>query len=88
MLQQAIDGSLDSQLFTPAAWTEVSRSAAAVNGFLKSLGPVNSVELISRADVDGGRLSRYRLIFKDNVLLFSMVLNHTGKIAALRLQPE
>ena len=88
LIGKAAVGSLESGIFTAEAWPEISRSAAEVGAFLKTLGPLNGIELLERTDQEGNRVYRYRLRYKDTNLFFVMMLNQEGKIARLNLQPE
>jgi len=88
IIQRATDGSLEQVRFTAEAWPEISRSAGQVGAFLKTLGPINAIELIERTEQDTNRVYRYRLRYKDTNLFFVMVLNKDGKITRLNLQPE
>ncbi len=88
VLQEVIEGTLEPGLFTTEAWPEISRNAEQAREFLKSLGPLNSIELIARSEQEGNGLYRYRLTYKETTLFYSVVLTKDGKIAALRLQAE
>jgi CubicO group peptidase (beta-lactamase class C family) len=88
VLQEVIEGKLDAGLFTTEAWPEISRNAEQAREFLKSLGALNSIELIARSEQEGNRLYRYRLTYKETSLFYSVVLTKDGKIATLRLQVE
>ena len=88
LIGRAATGTLESGSFTAEAWTETSRSAAQVGAFLKTLGPLNVIELLERSEQDGNRIYRYRLRYKDSNLFFVMVLTKESKIARLNLQPE
>ena len=87
-IRRAAAGTLESAPFTADAWMEMSRDAAQVGAFLKSLGPLNTVEPIQRTEQDGNRVYRYRLLYQDSSLLFVMVLNKEGKITRLSFQSE
>ena len=87
VFQDLLDGKLEQALFVPEAWPDISGNAAPAREFLKTLGALNSMELVEHDERDGNRLYRYRLTFKDNVLLYTAILTKDGKIAALRLQP-
>jgi hypothetical protein len=84
--EQAEAGLLQSDLFEPAAWVEISRNAAASKELIKSLGPIKSVELLERTEQNDRRLYRYRLTFVDTSLNYNMILTKEGKIAGLRIQ--
>ncbi len=88
IIAKAALGTLESGIFTAEAWPEISRSAAQVAAFLKTLGPLNGIELLERTEQEGNRVYRYRLRYKDSNLFFVMALNHESKIARLNLQPE
>jgi CubicO group peptidase (beta-lactamase class C family) len=86
-LQDAIDGKLDSTLFVPEAWPHISEIAVASRDVLKSFGPLTSMELLERSEQNNDRIYRYRLTFRDTILIYTAVLTKEGKIADLRLQP-
>jgi hypothetical protein len=88
IIQKATAGTLDSTPFTAEAWTEISRSASQVGDFLKTLGPLNAIELLERTEQEANRAYRYRLKYKDTNLIFVMGLNKDGKIVRLNLQVE
>ena len=88
LIGKAAAGALESGPFTAEAWPEISRSAAEVGAFLKTLGPLSGIELLERTEQEGNRVYRYRLKYKDTNLFFVMTLNREGKIARLNLQPE
>ena len=88
IISKATATKLDSAQFTAEAWKSISTSAAGVSEYLKTLGPLNGIELLERTEPEGNRLYRYRLKYKDTSLVFVMVLNKEGKIARLNLQPE
>jgi len=88
LIGKAAAGALESGIFTAEAWPEISRSAAQVSVFLKTLGPLNGIELLERTEQEGNRVYRYRLRYKDTNLFFVMTLNKESKIARLNLQPE
>ena len=74
-------------MFVAEVWPDISRNAAASRETMKSLGPLNSMELLERSEQSDKRLYRYRLTFKDTILIYTAVLTKEGKIAGLRLQP-
>jgi CubicO group peptidase (beta-lactamase class C family) len=88
VLQRAIDNKLEPALFTPEAWTNISPNLEQVRDFLGTLGPLSNIELIERSDQESNRLYRYRLIYKEEKLFYSVVLNKDDKITALRFQRE
>jgi CubicO group peptidase (beta-lactamase class C family) len=88
VLQKARTGKLEPGLFTPEAWSEISGNLEPAREFLNSLGDLYTLDVLARTDQDGNRLHRYRLNFKDAVLLYSIVLTKEGKIASLRFQRE
>jgi CubicO group peptidase (beta-lactamase class C family) len=88
IIRKATEGTLESASFTAEAWPEISRNAAEVSAFLKTLGPLNSVELLERTEPETNHVYRYRLRYKDSNLFFVMVLNKDSHIARLNLQVE
>jgi CubicO group peptidase (beta-lactamase class C family) len=88
LLQKLMSGKLEESVFTPKAWTETAPNFPGAREFLAPLGEVRGIELIERSEEDGNRLYRYRLIFKDTNLFYSLALTKEQKVGALRLQPE
>lgn len=89
LLQKFADGTVDQNLFTPEAKTLLFPDRAKSFGeFLKPLGALNEIQLVERKDENDLRAYRYRLIYKDAVLLFRMNLSKEGKIGNINAQPE
>lgn len=88
ILQKLTNGKLEEGLFTPEQWVEISPNLEGAREFLGRLGPLGAIELIERTDQEGNRLHRYRLLFKDTSVFYSLVLTKEGKIATLLLRPE
>jgi len=88
LMQKFAEGTVDPVLFTPEAKTLVFPDAAkALGEYLQPLGAIKEIQLIERKDEDEDRSYRYRVIYKDSVLLFSMNLNKEGKIALVSAEP-
>src|SRR2546422_5486987 len=51
LIGKAAAGALESGPFTAEAWPEISRSAAEVGAFLKTLGPLSGIELLERTEI-------------------------------------
>jgi hypothetical protein len=88
ILQKIGAGKLEASPFTTEAWEQISPNLAQGREFLDSVGTLNAIELLERTEQDGNRLHRYRLIFNDANLFYSVTLTKDGKIAALRFQRE
>jgi CubicO group peptidase (beta-lactamase class C family) len=89
VLHDGAEGKFELTLFTPEQQAQLSASAAQQREFLKSLGPLKSIELLARTEQENGnRLYRYRLTFQTGVSYGVLILTKEGKIASLRLQSE
>jgi CubicO group peptidase (beta-lactamase class C family) len=89
LLQGFAEGTPDPNLFAPETKAVMFPDRAKAFGEnLKSHGALNEIQLVERKDINDRRIYRYRLIYKDAVLLFSMSLNKEGKIGGFGVQPE
>jgi CubicO group peptidase (beta-lactamase class C family) len=88
ILHKVRTGKLEAGLFTPDAWTAILPVLEPGKEFLNSLGDLNKMELLARIDEGGNRQHRYRLIYKDVTLFYSITMTKDGKIAELRFQRE
>jgi hypothetical protein len=83
--QQAADGKFDKDLFTPQfAETIENWLKNGEKDFLHNLGEIQSFILVERTDKDGKRLYRYRISFKDSVLLTQFLFDKDDKITDLQ----
>ncbi|MGH9900419.1 MAG: serine hydrolase domain-containing protein [Pyrinomonadaceae bacterium] len=88
VLRKTVEGTLEPELFTPESRESILGGAKQAAEYLKSLGPLDSVELVERGEEGGQRFYRYRLNYKDAPLLLTMTLTKEDKIAGLQLRPE
>jgi CubicO group peptidase (beta-lactamase class C family) len=89
LLQRLSAGNADQTLFTKEAQASIfPERAQRFSEYLKSLGPLNQIQLVERKDESDQRVYRYRLSYKDVTLLFRINLTGDGKIALVNVQPE
>jgi CubicO group peptidase (beta-lactamase class C family) len=89
LLQKTAAGTLDPELFTTKARAVIFPDRAKLAGdFLKSLGTLNTIELIERRDDGELRVHLYRIAYKEATLFFTLTLDKEGKVAGMQLRPE
>jgi len=89
LVQKFADGTADPNLFTTEAKSLLFPDRIKSFGeYLKPLGTPNDIQLVERKDEDDNRLYRYRLVYKDSALFFTLTLSKEGKIALVGAQPE
>jgi CubicO group peptidase (beta-lactamase class C family) len=92
LVQGLIEGKVNPELFTPEAPRDYLSSIRAkeLGERLKSLGELDSIELISRTDYDtfGGRGVDYRLIFRKLVVICRLGVNKENQIFWRSILPE
>ena len=88
VLQDLIDDNVDKSLFTPEVLETALPAIERTRAEVKSLGPIDGIEVLERASKDGTRLHRYRVRFRNANAILAVVLNADGKIASLNLRPE
>ncbi len=89
LLQKFAEGTADPNLFTPEAKDLLFPDRAKSFGeYLQPLGALSEIQLVERKDEDDVRVYRYRVIYKDAVLLFTMNLSKEGKISLVNAEPE
>jgi CubicO group peptidase (beta-lactamase class C family) len=89
LLQKFADQNADQTLFTKDAQAYIFPELAKRFGeYLRSLGALQQIQLVERKAEDDQRVYRYRLIYKDEALIFTMNLNKEGKISLVNAGPE
>ncbi len=89
LLQKTLTNTLDSKLLTESMRATVSPDKVRVAGdFLKAYGPLETIELVERSDEGELRVYRYRLIYKEGTLFFTLILTKEGKVASMQLRGE
>ena len=81
MFEGLRDDSLHSDDFTPEAWKSVTSDLKEKQALLKSFGPLVSLNLVDRADVDGKRSYRYVFEFEKGSVLQRFVFDERNKLA-------
>jgi CubicO group peptidase (beta-lactamase class C family) len=85
VLKDAAQGKADPSLFSPEAQAEFVPFVRRVGPrFLGSLGPIQSLVLLERREEKESRIYRYRALFKDSTLLWTLTLTRDGKISQLQ----
>jgi CubicO group peptidase (beta-lactamase class C family) len=87
VLKRGADGTLDGGPFTPQLWQMVSESMKAQPEAIKSLGKLESVDLLERSEKDGMRTFDYRATFAHRTLHIGLDVGADGKIARMQLSP-
>jgi CubicO group peptidase (beta-lactamase class C family) len=87
VLRRGADGTLDGSPFTPGLWELISASIKAQPDAIKSLGKLESLDLLARSEKGGVRTFEYRATFKHRTLQVGMDLDRDGKVARLELSP-
>jgi len=89
LLQKFVAGTADSNLFTKEAQAVIfPEGAQRFSELLKPLDTLNQIRLVERKDEDGLRVYRYRLTYKDELLLLAVSLTKEDKIAGIDAEPE
>ncbi len=88
LLKQFVDETVDPNLFTTEAKALLFPDRAKAAGeFLKSLGELSEIQLLEQKVEIETRIYRYRLVYKEQTLLFRLNLDKEGKIALISIQP-
>lgn len=89
LLLKTVAGTLDPELFTTQARAFIFPDRAKFAGeFLKPFGALDRIELVERSDEGELRAYRYRIVYKEATLFFTLTLNKEGKIAGMQLRGE
>jgi CubicO group peptidase (beta-lactamase class C family) len=81
------EGKTNREQFTPKAWDEISPELGSMAEYLKEIGPLQKLELLSRTERGTDRLYTYRAIYKE-AMLMRLRLTSDSKIASLGLDEE
>lgn len=89
LLLKTAAGTVNPELFTAKARAAIFPDRMKLAGdFLKSLGALNTIELIERKDEGELRIYLYRVAYKETTLFYTLSLDKEGKVAGLQLRPE
>ncbi|HEX3102762.1 MAG TPA: serine hydrolase domain-containing protein [Pyrinomonadaceae bacterium] len=88
LLESAIAGSLNKDLFSSGAQTDLLPRLESNREQLKAFGPIEKFELLQRIREALTMRHRYLVKFKEQLAIFGVVLDDQGKIAGLRIQPK
>jgi hypothetical protein len=80
ILQDALDGKMQAQDYSPATWQDLMPKQADIQTQLNSLGPVPSPTLVARSTDGGKRDYRYRLEFQKTTLLMHFIFDDQDKV--------
>jgi len=84
LIQKLTSSRADLNSFIPALRTDLSATRGErITRLLKSLGPLNKIELVERSEKDGSRIYGYRLSFENGSRFFKLLINHENKISDL-----
>ena len=87
VLKRAADGTLDGEPFTPPLWAIISAASKAQPGMIKSLGALESLDLLEYAEKDTVRTFEYRATFAHRTLRIGLDVDKDGKVARMQLSP-
>ena len=89
ILQKLVENVADREQFTPEAKAELFPDRVKqAGGILKNLGALEKIELVERTDENNLRLYRYRLVYKESKLIYTLQITAEGKIAAIHFRLE
>lgn len=84
IIQNAVDGSLRPNDYTAELWKKLSSSKKEIQADLNSLGEFVSLTLVDRGAEGRNRSYRYRVEFKNAVLLQHYALDTQNKVALIQ----
>ncbi|SPE62287.1 conserved exported hypothetical protein [Verrucomicrobia bacterium] len=82
MLQDAINGALHAEDFTPEAWQDAASKQQETQAAIKALGRFVSLTLVDRQEEGGKHTYRYRVEFEKNSVLQRLVFDEHNKLAS------
>ena len=74
--------------FTPALWSILEAQRTDLQAQARALGPLRSLELLSRSGPKEARVSRYRAAFTNGTIILSLTRNAEGRISGLETSDE
>jgi hypothetical protein len=84
ILQDAANGHLDQDDFSPAFWAQVSLQQAAIQKEIRSFGELRSLLLVERGSDDGHPSYRYVMRFSKATVLQSFVFGDQNKAVTIK----
>ena len=89
LLRKAAEGTLGPELFTDEARAALFPDRVKQAGeFLKTLGKLDKIQLVERAQEGDMRVYRYELSYGSTTLSFLLFLTRDGKISGVQLRPQ
>ena len=83
-----LDGKADMSRFTPEMQTTLAGQQDRIASFVKTMGSLQSFNLMERSEESGGVRYRYQVQYTGMSLFLAMVINKEGKITGFAMQPE
>ena len=83
-----LDGKADMSRFTPEMQTTLVGQQDRIASFVKTMGSLQSFNLMERSEESGGVRYRYQVQYTGMSLFLAMVINKEGKITGFAMQPE
>jgi D-alanyl-D-alanine carboxypeptidase len=74
--------------FTPALWSILEAQRTDLQAQARALGPLLSLELLSRSGPKEARVSRYRAAFTNGTIVLSLTRDAEGRISGLETSDE
>jgi len=87
-LRRGSEGKLERASFTADFAERIMSNAGEIKAALEPLGEIKSIELMERREEEGLRVYRYRVSYKDAIVVCSIRLSKDNKIAGAGLRPE
>lgn len=88
LLQAVLDGKADKTRFTPEVLTAITDQQDRLAAFVKTLGTIQTFQLMERREDAGDVHYRYQLEYPGMGLFLAMTVNKEGKLSRFALQPE
>jgi len=87
-IAKSADLRLEEGRFTPEMWKVVDSQKGQIQAEVKALGALQSLDLLSRAENNGFKTSRYRAAFANGTLIISLTLDREGRISGMKSDEE
>lgn len=88
LLLAVLDGKPEMSRFTPEMQTAIAGQQDRLTAFVKTMGTMQALNLMERAEENGGVRYRYQVVYTGMNLFLAMTVNKEGKISGFALQPE